>query len=106
MAKFSAKPNDLSNIDFTPPKTEWTETPVEIREHMFCHAAKPKDLEAVEFPNAHEWRPQDEDWKLPANWETIILQGCRTCSKNTVLSRSLWTYASGAAHVQTSATST
>ena len=81
MAKFSAKPNDLSSIDFTPPKTEWTETPVEIREHMFCHAAKVKDLEAVEFPNAHEWRPQDEDWKLPANWETIILQGMQDLLK-------------------------
>ena len=81
MAKFSAKPNDLSNIDFTPPKTEWTETPVEIREHMYCHAAKTKDLEAVEFPNAHEWRPQDEDWKLPANWETIILQGMQDLLK-------------------------
>ena len=81
MAKFSAKPNDLSNIDFTPPKTEWTETPVEIREHMFCHAAKVKDLEAVEFPNVHDWRPQDEDWKLPANWENIILQGMQDLLK-------------------------
>lgn len=81
MAKFSAKPNDLSNIDFTPPKTEWTETPVEIREHMFCHAAKAKDLEAVEFPNVHDWRPQDEDWKLPANWENIILQGMQDLLK-------------------------
>ena len=81
MAKFSAKPNDLSSIDFTPPKTEWTETPVEIREHMFCHAAKAKDLEAVEFPNVHDWRPQDEDWKLPANWENIILQGMQDLLK-------------------------
>ena len=81
MAKFSAKPNDLSNIDFTPPKTEWTETPVEIREHMYCHAAKTKDLEAVEFPNVHDWRPQDEDWKLPANWENIILQGMQDLLK-------------------------
>lgn len=74
MAKFTAKPNELSQLDYTPPKTGWMDTPVEIREHMFCHAAKPKELEIVGFPNAREWRPADEDWKLPENWERLILE--------------------------------
>lgn len=77
MAKFTTKPDELSKIDFTPPKTGWMDTPVEIREHMFCHAAKPKELEAVGFPHAREWRPADEDWKLPENWEKIILEGMK-----------------------------
>ena len=81
MAKFTAKPGELSNIDYTPPKTHWLETPVEIREHMFCHAAKAKDLETVGFPYGREWRPNDEDWKLPENWETIILEGMRSLLK-------------------------
>ncbi len=74
MAKFTAKPDELSKIDFTPPKTRWMDTPVEIREHMFCHAAKPKELDVVSFPNAHEWKPYEEDWKLPENWERMILE--------------------------------
>jgi Fe-S oxidoreductase len=74
MAKFTAKPNELSKLDYAPPKTGWMDTPVEIREHMFCHAAKPKELETVGFPNAREWRPADEDWKLPENWERLLLE--------------------------------
>jgi Fe-S oxidoreductase len=74
MAKFTAKPDELSKLDYAPPKTGWMDTPVEIREHMFCHAAKPKELETVGFPNAREWRPADEDWKLPENWERMILE--------------------------------
>lgn len=74
MAKFTAKPDELSKIDFTPPKTNWMETPVEIREHMFCHAAKAKELDVVGFPHGREWRPADEDWKLPENWERLILE--------------------------------
>lgn len=74
MAKFTAKPNELSKLDYSPPKTGWMDTPVEIREHMFCHAAKPKELETVGFPNARDWRPADEDWKLPENWEKLLLE--------------------------------
>ncbi|HET6513605.1 MAG TPA: (Fe-S)-binding protein [Thermodesulfovibrionales bacterium] len=77
MAKFTAKPNDLANINYTPPKTEWIDTPVGIREHMFCHGAKPKELETVGFPNAREWRPSEEDWKLPENWEKTVLEGMK-----------------------------
>ena len=74
MAKFTAKPDELSKLDYAPPKTGWMNTPVEIREHMFCHAAKPKELDVVGFPNARDWRPADEDWKLPENWERLILE--------------------------------
>lgn len=81
MAKFTAKAKDLANIKYAPPKTDWMETPVEIREHMYCHPAKHKDLETVGFPNVHEWKPSEEDWKLPANWEQTILEGMQTLLK-------------------------
>lgn len=81
MAKFTAKPKELGNISLKPPKTDWMDTPVEIREHMYCHAAKAKDLEAVGFPNIHEWRPADEDWKLPENWQRTVLEGMRDLLK-------------------------
>lgn len=78
MAKFTAKPKDLiQKIDFRPPKTDWMSTPVEIREHMYCHPAKAKDLEVVGFPNIHEWRPTDENWNLPENWKEIVLNGIK-----------------------------
>jgi len=74
MAKLP-KPEELSKIDLTPPKTDWMDTPVVFKEGMFCHGSKPKSLELVEFPNPREWRPADADWKLPENWKEILLEG-------------------------------
>jgi len=74
MAKLP-KPAELSKIDLTPPKTDWMDTPVVFKEGMFCHGSKPKSLEIVEFPNPREWRPADADWKLPENWQEIIING-------------------------------
>ena len=74
MAKLP-KPEELSKIDLTPPKTGWMETPVVFKEGMFCHGSKPKSLEIVGFPNPRDWRPADADWKLPENWKQILLEG-------------------------------
>jgi Fe-S oxidoreductase len=74
MAKLP-KPEELSKIDFAPPKTEWMDTPVVIKEGMFCHGVKPKSLEILSFPNPRDWRPMDDDWKLPADWKDILLKG-------------------------------
>ena len=74
MAKLP-KPEELSKIDFTPPPTDWMDTPVAFKEGMFCHGSKPKSLEIVGFPNPRDWRPADADWKLPENWKEIILEG-------------------------------
>ena len=74
MAKLP-KPEELSKIDVTPPKTDWMDTPVVFKEGMFCHGSKPKSLEIVDFPNPREWRPADADWKLPENWRQILLEG-------------------------------
>ncbi len=74
MAKLP-KPEELSKIDYTPPKTSWMDTPVVFKEGMFCHGSKPKSLEIVGFPNPRDWRPADADWKLPENWKEILLEG-------------------------------
>jgi Fe-S oxidoreductase len=74
MAKLP-KPEELSKIDYTPPKTGWMETPVVFKEGMFCHGSKPKSLEIVGFPNGRDWKPADADWKLPENWKEILLEG-------------------------------
>lgn len=79
MGKFTKKPKDLiADIDYckTPP-TDWMDTPVEFREHTFCWGAKGKNLEIVGFPNARDWSPAEEDWKLPQDWENIVMEGIK-----------------------------
>ncbi|MEW6001073.1 MAG: sulfate reduction electron transfer complex DsrMKJOP subunit DsrK [Nitrospirota bacterium] len=68
-------PDELSRIDYKPPKTEWMDTSVEIKPNIYCMASKGRDLKAVDFPNPRTWSPRDEDWKLPENWKEIILEG-------------------------------
>ncbi len=78
MAKLP-KPEELSKIDYKPSKTGcgWMETPAEFKEGMYCYGSRPKYLEEVGFPNPREWRPNEEDWKLPENWKDIILDGLK-----------------------------
>jgi len=71
------KPEELSKIDYKPPKTGWMDTPVELRPGMYCYAAKPKSLEYVGLPNPRSWSVKDEDWKLPDNWKEIFIEGLR-----------------------------
>ncbi|MDP2167130.1 MAG: (Fe-S)-binding protein [Thermodesulfovibrionales bacterium] len=76
MAAKLPKPDELAaGIDFRPPKTGWMDTPVELKEGMFCWGAKEKNLKAVSFPNARDWSPKEKDWKLPENWQRIVLEG-------------------------------
>ncbi|MGI9860094.1 (Fe-S)-binding protein [Moorella naiadis] len=71
------KPEELLKIDHRPPRTGWMDTPVHFRRGNYLYAAKPKSLEVVGLPNPREWSPEDEDWKLPENWQEIILEGLR-----------------------------
>ena len=48
---------------------------------MYCHGAKPKNLEVVGLPNGHDWSPADEDWHLPEGWKDIILNGMEDLMK-------------------------
>ncbi|MBI5639961.1 MAG: (Fe-S)-binding protein [Nitrospirae bacterium] len=72
------KPAELAeSIKLIPPKTEWMDTPTEIKPGTFCWGAKGKNLGIVEFPNARDWNPSEEDWKLPENWQEIFLKGMK-----------------------------
>ncbi len=73
MAKLE-KPEELIKIDHTPPKKDWMDTPAEFKEGMYCWGAKGKDLKILDFPNARDWSPKEEDWKLPENWKDTILE--------------------------------
>lgn len=76
MAKFKLpKPSELIQINYTPPTTEWMDTPTSFNPGTFAWGAKAKNLETLGMPNPRDWSPADEDWKLPENWKSTVLEG-------------------------------
>jgi hypothetical protein len=67
MAEELPKPEELIDIQHRPPRSDWMATPTNIRKGMYCYASNPKSVEYVGLPNAREWYPTEEDWKLPEN---------------------------------------
>jgi Fe-S oxidoreductase len=70
-------PSRLATVDFTPPRRPWRDPRVEFRKGTFGHAAPRRHLEYLGLPNARDWQPPDADWRLPANWKQIILDGMK-----------------------------
>ena len=68
-------PEELYKTDNRPPKTDWMDTPAEIRKGIACYAGNPKSLEYVGLPNPRKWSCFDEDWQLPEDWQQIIHEG-------------------------------
>jgi len=72
------KPDVTAKIEHKPPIWEnWLDKEPEIREGVYCYGAKAKNLAVVGLPNARDWNPPDEDWKLPENWKEIFLDGMK-----------------------------
>ena len=72
------QPKELADsMDGGVPPEGWMDTPAEFRKGTYSYAARPKFLEHLGLPNPREWSPADEDWKLPENWQKIILEGLR-----------------------------
>jgi Fe-S oxidoreductase len=76
MAKV-ASPAELAKIDYAPPKKGWMDTPTEFKTGRWCYGSKPKDHLVIGWPNPREWSPVADDWKLPENWQQIVLEGMR-----------------------------
>ncbi|HPT69890.1 MAG TPA: (Fe-S)-binding protein [Syntrophomonas sp.] len=74
MAKLPKK-DELLNHEYQVPSTDWMDTDVEFKPGIYCYGAKGKNLEIVDFPNARDWSPANEDWHLPENWQKIFLDG-------------------------------
>jgi Fe-S oxidoreductase len=69
---------DLLRIDYDAlPAQDWMAERADIRHGNFIYPAKPQKLEYVGLPNPREWSPLEADWKLPANWKEIVLEGIR-----------------------------
>jgi Fe-S oxidoreductase len=76
MADETPKPEALlGGIDYRPPAAQWMDVPLNIRKGMYCYASNPKSVEYLGMPNAREWNPMEEDWKLPENWQQILHEG-------------------------------
>ena len=63
------------------PRKPWMEVPVKFKPGNYCYVTPPDVLnyldsqDGISFPNAREWNPEDDDWKLPENWKEIIING-------------------------------
>ncbi|MGC8906858.1 MAG: sulfate reduction electron transfer complex DsrMKJOP subunit DsrK [Desulfomonilaceae bacterium] len=66
----------MSNVNLKRlPETPWMETPTVFKDGTYSYPAAAKNLRILDLPNPREWSPTDEDWKLPDNWQEIILKG-------------------------------
>jgi Fe-S oxidoreductase len=71
------KPEELLNFSFQPPKTSWMDTPTVFKNGTWSFPGKAAKLEHLGLPNPRQWSPADEDWKLPDNFQEILLDGLR-----------------------------
>ncbi|MBF0465539.1 MAG: (Fe-S)-binding protein [Nitrospirae bacterium] len=69
------KPDELSKINYMPPEEDWMSVSVQMRKGMYCHGASENSLKTVGFPNPRKWSSAEADWKLPDNWQEIVLKG-------------------------------
>ena len=69
------KQEDLLDLDYTPPKTDWMDTPADIHRGSYIYPGKAKNLKILDLPNPRDWAVEDDDWKLPENWKEIIIEG-------------------------------
>lgn len=72
--KATIEPPDLS---LGGPERDWLRPSARFAPGTYSHAALPKNLRALGFPNPREWRPPDADWKLPPDWKRIVIEGMR-----------------------------
>jgi len=70
------KPEALIAPDeLTTPETAWMDTPVNFRDGTYSYPGAAKNLRYMDLANPREWSPTAEDWKLPENWQEIIIKG-------------------------------
>jgi len=71
------KPEDLVQIELSPPAGDWMNPRVGFRKGTWNYAAVPDTLAYLGLPNAGKWQPSDAEWPLPDNWQEIIHNGMK-----------------------------
>ncbi len=69
------KQEDLLQAGGRPPRTDWMDTPVDMRPGTFIYPGKAKNLKILDLPNARDWAVTEEDWHLPDGWKRTVLEG-------------------------------
>ncbi|MDH3348441.1 MAG: (Fe-S)-binding protein, partial [Desulfobulbaceae bacterium] len=65
------------------PRKEWMDVPAVFKLGNYAYPAKKEKVEylnsqdGLNFPNAREWTPEDEDWKLQETWKEDFLNGLK-----------------------------
>ena len=65
------------------PTRDWMDIPVAFKPGNYAYVAKKDKVEylnsqsGLSFPNARQWSPEDDDWKLPEDWKETILKGLK-----------------------------
>ncbi len=78
MSDNTPKPSETAEISHTPPGLRgWMDEPTVLKSGIYCYAGKRQSVEYVGMPNAREWHPEEEDWKLPEDWREVVLDGFR-----------------------------
>src|SRR5512133_140159 len=77
MAETKPTPEQLVQIDYSPPSRPWMDVKPEFRKGTFCHGANPNTYDYLSLPGGRKWQPSEPDWQLPENWREIILEGIR-----------------------------
>jgi len=72
-------PQELLQIGYKPPKRDWMDPSIDFkaRKGSWSYPGAAKNLTYLGMPNAREWSPTDDDWKLPENWQQIIHDGLK-----------------------------
>jgi len=68
------KPEDIK-ISKPLHKEDWFIAKTEFKKGTYCYSGVEKHVEYLGLPNARQWQPYDDDWKLPENWKEIITEG-------------------------------
>lgn len=77
MAEKNISPEEMAEVKLNPVEKDWMDPAVEFKKGTYVYAAPLKNQEHLQLPNPRQWNPQDDDWKLPADWKSIVLNGMK-----------------------------
>jgi len=73
MTETKKTPEEMLEISYRPPERDPFDPTVEFRKGTFGYSGSVKHSEYLGLPNTREWHPDEEDWKLPADWKETVL---------------------------------
>jgi Fe-S oxidoreductase len=80
MSDTTPRPSQPTGVDYRPVagrphRALLQDARVEFRKGNFSYAPPAKTAASLGLPNPRDWQPTDADWKLPADWKRLLLDG-------------------------------